>query len=140
MSDVFTKTYRSFLMSNIRSKDTKPEMEVRTFLFSKGFRYKLHENKLPGKPDIVMKKFNTIIFINGCFWHGHMKKQCNIFRQPKSNKKFWSQKITYNQRRDLLNKRKLRRLGWRIITIWECDLRSKSKDIVLTKLVDKILS
>jgi DNA mismatch endonuclease, patch repair protein len=138
MADVFSKEKRSEVMSRIRATNTKPELIVRKFLFSKGLRFRLHQKKLPGNPDIVLKKYNTVIFIHGCFWHGHTSSKCKIKRMPKSNISFWENKILTNQNRDKKNHRILKRDGWRIITIWECDLRSKNKDLVLEKLVNKI--
>ncbi len=107
----------------IRSKDTKPELLVRKFLFSKGFRYRLNVKKLPGSPDIVLKKYRTAIFINGCFWHGH--HDCKYFTLPKSNTLFWQDKIQHNRDRDLKRRIELRDMGWHTITLWECQLKPK---------------
>lgn len=124
-------------MSKIRSKNTKPEMIVRKYLFSKGFRYRLHQKELPGSPDIVLKKYQTLIFINGCFWHGH--KNCQISKLPKSRLEYWEPKITKNRNNDSKNSSKLRRLGWRIIVIWECQLRNVLKEKTLESLKNRIL-
>lgn len=108
-------------MSRIRSKDTKPEMLVRKFLFSKGFRYRLHDKKLPGKPDIVLPKYKTVIFIHGCFWHGH--QECRYFVVPKTKTEWWLNKITTNRTNDEKSVEILKTKGWNIITVWECDLK-----------------
>lgn len=121
MADVHDKATRSYNMSRIRSKDTKPEMIVRKFLFSQGFRYRLHDKKLPGKPDIVLPKYKTVIFVNGCFWHGH--KGCKRSSNPKSNQKYWGAKILGNIKRDINNKKRLMKSGWMEISIWECETK-----------------
>jgi DNA mismatch endonuclease, patch repair protein len=139
MADVFTKKKRSDVMSRIRAKNTKPELLVRTFLFSKGFRYRLHQSSLPGKPDIILKKYRTVIFVNGCFWHGHTISSCKIARFPKSNVKFWRDKIVYNQKRHKKNLSLLKKDGWKVLTIWECQLRGKKASKSLCTLVNKIL-
>ena len=139
MADVFTKKKRSEVMSRIRATNTKPEMLVRKFLFVSGFRFRTHQKNLSGSPDIVLKKHNTVVFVHGCFWHGHESSRCKIARMPKSNKQFWKTKIANNQKRDLKNKRLLKKLGWKLITVWECDLRSKRKEKILQTVVNKIL-
>lgn len=106
-------------MSKIRGKDTKPEIIVRKFLFSKGFRYRKNQKSLPGKPDIVLKKHAAVVMVNGCFWHGH--KGCKKFKMPKSNIDFWKNKITRNIERDKVNKSKLYDLGWKVFVVWECE-------------------
>lgn len=111
-------------MAAIKDKDTKPEILVRKFLFSKGLRYRLNNRKLPGSPDIVLKKYKTVIFVDGCFWHGH--EGCKYFRLPKSNTSFWETKITRNIERDKETTQALTALGWKVIRIWECELRNKS--------------
>lgn len=122
MTDRITKEQRSRNMSAIRSGDTKPEMQVRKYLHSQGFRYGLHNHKLPGSPDIVLRKYKTVIFINGCFWHGH--EGCKYYRLPKSNIEFWQTKIKRNRQRDIETIEALKTKGWRVITIWECELRT----------------
>lgn len=122
--DIISKEERSHLMAKIRGHNTKPEMAVRKFLFSKGFRYSLHKKELPGKPDIVLKKHNVCIFINGCFWHGH---NCKVGKLPKSNKDFWIPKIEKNKSRDQVNIEKLIQDDWRVLIIWECANRGKDK-------------
>lgn len=139
MADVFTKKKRSEVMSKIRATNTKPEIIVRKFLFANGLRFRTHQKKLKGSPDIVLKKHNTVVFVHGCFWHGHESSRCKIARMPKTNKKFWETKIVNNQQRDLRNKRELKKLVWKMITVWECDLRSKRKDKILQSVVNKIL-
>ena len=122
MADTYSKEVRSYTMSRIRSVNTKPEITVRKFLFSKGLRYRIHDKKLPGKPDIVLPKFKTIILVHGCFWHGH--EGCKKFVIPKSNTAYWSNKIERNKVRDTKNAAELSKLGWRIYTIFECQLKN----------------
>lgn len=122
MADVMTPEQRSQCMAAIRGKDTKPEMIVRKFLFSKGLRYRIQVKNLSGCPDIVFPKYRTVIFVNGCFWHGH--EGCKYFRLPKSNVEFWSEKIKTNIARDLKNEARLREQGWRVIRVWECSLKT----------------
>lgn len=133
MADKLTKAARSYNMSQIRSKDTKPELLVRKFLFANGFRYKLHDRNLPAKPDIVLPKYRTVIFINGCFWHGH--KNCKYFTIPKTRTKWWAEKITRNQTNDKTANRLLRKDGWKVITIWECKLKKDKVERTLEKLL-----
>lgn len=109
-------------MAAIKANDTKPEMLVRRYLHAHGFRYGLHNRKLPGSPDIVLRKYKTIIFINGCFWHGH--EGCRYYRLPKSNIEFWQTKIELNRQRDIETIEALKAKAWRVITIWECELRN----------------
>ena len=122
--DTVSKKKRSEIMSRIRGKNTKPELIVRKYLFSKGYRYRLHDNKLPGKPDIVLKKLKTAIQVRGCFWHSH---GCKFSSMPKTNKKFWIKKIADNKKRDRKNDQKLRRHGYKLIIIRECRLKNFSK-------------
>lgn len=124
-------------MKNIRSKNTTPELIVRKFLYNRGYRYRLHYKKLPGKPDIVLRKFNTVIFINGCFWHGH--KNCSEAKKPKSNSEFWETKIKSNQQRDKKNIESLSKLGWRVLTIWECQLQKDLMESTLSDIVNKVV-
>ncbi len=132
-----TKEQRSNCMKNIRSKNTTPELIVRKFLYNKGYRYILHDKKLPGKPDIVLRKFNTVIFINGCFWHGH--KNCSEAKKPKSNSEFWKTKIISNQQRDKKNIESLSKLGWSVLTIWECQLQKDLMESTLSDIVNKLV-
>jgi DNA mismatch endonuclease (patch repair protein) len=122
-------------MSKIRSKNTKPELTLRKALFARGFRYRVNDTKLPGKPDIVLQKYKTVIFLHGCFWHRH--EGCKYAYTPKTNTKFWVDKITYNAERDKVNFQKLMALGWNVLTVWECEIRHKYKHD-LTPLIDRI--
>ena len=112
-------------MSRIRSKNTKPEEMVRKYLFSKGFRYRKNDPRLPGKPDIVLPKYKTVIFVNGCFWHHH--EECKYFVWPKNNADFWRSKIEGNTERDSRNYENLAEMGWKVLIIWECQLKSNNK-------------
>ena len=127
-----TPEQRHRCMSHIRSKNTKPEILVRRYLFSHGFRYRIHVKKLPGTPDIVLRKYRTVIFVNGCFWHGH--EGCGSYSFPKSNVEFWRKKIERNQERDLQEAKKLRFMGWHVIRIWECQLKPKVRTATLASL------
>ena len=120
MPDVLTPTQRHRCMSRIRSKATKPEMAVRRWLWAHGYRYRLNVKSVPGKPDIVMRRYRTAIFVNGCFWHGH--EGCGKFVMPKSNTAFWQAKIDRNRQRDQRNYNYLMHAGWQVIVIWECNL------------------
>lgn len=133
MADIKSSEARSYNMSRIRCKDTKPEEIVKKYLFSKGFRYRKNDKKLPGTPDIVLPKYKTVIFVNGCFWHGH--QECKYFVWPKNNADFWKQKIEANIQRDAKKHAQLKELGWNVIVIWECELRSNVKDRTLDTLV-----
>lgn len=125
MTDVLTPEERSRCMAAIKGKDTKPEMIVRKYLFSRGLRYRVNNRKLPGSPDIVLKKYKTVIFVDGCFWHGH--EGCKYFRLPKSNVYFWKHKIAMNIARDYANTVDLKLAGWKVIRIWECEIKTKAK-------------
>ena len=133
--DKVSKEQRSRNMSRIRHKDTKPELLVRKFLHSKGFRYRLHDKKLPGKPDLVLPKYKTCIFVNGCFWHKPLDKRCGNCRLPKTNKNFWKKKFSGNLKRDASNIEAIKNLGWKPVLIWECDL---DKPDTLTRLEKEI--
>lgn len=126
MADVHNEATRSYNMSRIRSKNTKPEMLVRKFLFSQGFRYRLHDKKLPGRPDIVLPKYKTVIFVHGCFWHGH--EGCRYFVVPKTRTEWWLEKINRNRSLDIEGTALLESQGWHVITIYECELKPKKKD------------
>mgnify|MGYP003494217418 FL=1 len=125
MSDVLTSFQRHQCMSRIRGKNTKPEILVRKSLHARGFRFRLHNNKLPGSPDIVLPKYGVAIMVNGCFWHGH--KGCRYATKPKSNVEFWETKIVRNRHRDEVTNAHLEALGWHVITVWECELRGKAE-------------
>ena len=137
MTDVHEPEIRSYNMSRIKSKDTKPEMIVRRFLFKNGFRYRLHVKDLPGKPDIVLPKYKTVIFVNGCFWHGH--KGCRYFVIPKTRTDWWLEKITRTIDRDRGNLYQLKALGWNVITIWQCQFTKEFKQISLNQLGIEII-
>ena len=130
--DKLTPEQRKHCMSAIRSKNTKPEMLVRQFLFSRGFRYRLNNPRLPGHPDIVLRKYRTVVFVNGCFWHGH--EGCKYFVMPKTNTAFWQEKITRNMERDKEEQRKLAAMGWHSITVWACQLKPKVRKQTLESL------
>ena len=119
-------------MASIRSKDTKPEMLVRRYLFARGFRYRVNVKRLPGTPDIVLRKYRTVIFINGCFWHGH--EDCRYFVLPKTNTDFWKAKINRNRERDMQKRIQLRLLGWHTIILWECQLKPMQREMTLKGL------
>lgn len=137
MADVLSKEQRSKCMSHIRSKNTKPEVLVRRFLFAHGFRFRLHRKDLPGKPDIVLPKYRTVIFINGCFWHGH--SGCKYSTIPATNREFWESKISGNIRRDKETFSRLVKSGWKVIEIWQCQLKPKTKDQTLQNLITELL-
>lgn len=121
MTDTMTAEQRHRCMAQIRSRDTKPETLVRHYLYARGFRYRKNVRTLPGTPDIVLGRFHTAIFVDGCFWHGH--EGCRYFRLPKTNTAFWQQKIDRNRERDAANRLELRREGWHVIRVWECQLK-----------------
>ena len=118
--DIVSKKKRSDMMSRIRSKNTGPEKYVRKELLKRGFKFTLHKKNLPGKPDIVLKKYKTVINVNGCFWHHH---NCGRYNVPKNNRKFWLNKLKKNKARDIKNTRKLRKLGWKVYKVWECKMQ-----------------
>lgn len=132
MVDIVDIQTRSRMMAGIRGKNTNPEILLRKGLHSRGYRYRLHAKKLPGKPDMVFRMYSAVIFVNGCFWHGH---DCHIFRMPKSNVRFWQEKISKNKERDVVVIAKLISMGWRVGVVWECALRGKAR-----KNFDDVLS
>jgi len=132
MSDVHSKGTRSYNMSMIKGKNTKPEMIVRRYLFSKGFRYRVNVKELLGKPDIVLRKYRTVIFINGCYWHGH--EGCRYFVIPKTRTEWWRAKIDKNIARDAEVRDKLRSMGWRTMVVWECQLKPKQRENTLSEI------
>ena len=136
MTDVLSKEQRKRCMSHVRGKDTKPEVMVRQFLFAQGFRYRLYRKDLPGKPDIVLPKYRTVIFINGCFWHGH--SGCKYATIPKANHDFWLAKISGNIERDKTNYAKLFELGWKVVEIWQCELKPKFREQTLNNLLTEL--
>ena len=124
MADTVSPEVRSRMMSAVKSKNTKPELQVRTVLHALGFRFRLHRSDLPGKPDLVFPRYHAVVFIHGCFWHGH---DCILFRWPKTRREFWRSKIESNVRRDHEHMRALVHDGWRVATIWECALRGRTR-------------
>jgi DNA mismatch endonuclease (patch repair protein) len=136
MADVHSTATRSYNMSRIRAKDTKPEMMVRKFLHAYGFRYRLHEKKLPGKPDIILPKYKAVIFIHGCFWHGH--KDCKYFVVPKTRTEWWLTKINSNIANDAKALKALKKEGLKIITLWECELKPTTFEKTLLSLLKKL--
>ena len=127
MADVFTEEERSRVMRRVKGADTKPEMRVRRWLHAQGFRFRLHRKDLPGKPDIVLPKYKTVVFVHGCFWHGH--PGCKASDLPASNREYWVAKIGRNVERDRRNQRLLRKQGWRVIVVWECKLAELPKKL-----------
>jgi DNA mismatch endonuclease (patch repair protein) len=136
MADVHDKATRSYNMSQIKSKDTKPELLVRKFLFANGFRFRIHDKKLAGKPDIVLPKLKTVINVHGCFWHGH--DNCKYFVIPQTRTKFWLNKIERNKQRDVENFHILKTEGWKTLTIFECELKDIKREKTLTKLLGRL--
>ena len=135
--DNHTKEVRSYNMSRIKSTNSKPEEMVRKYLFSKGLRYRINVKTLPGKPDIVFRKYRTVVFVNGCFWHGH--QGCRYFVMPKSNTEYWNKKIAGNVERDRNVIAQLEELGWNVITVWECQLKKDKRENALKYLYYNIL-
>ena len=136
MSDIFSKSKRSYIMSKISGKETKPEILVRKYLFAHGFRYRKNAKDLPGKPDIVLPKYKTVIFVNGCFWHGH--RNCKKAALPVTNTEFWSKKISSNIIRDEKTYVELSGIGYKVLIIWQCELSIKKRKIILDELAKKI--
>mgnify|MGYP001029846705 FL=1 len=130
--DKLTKEQRHRCMAAIRGKDTKPEMIVRKYLFSRGFRHRLNHPRLPGHPDIVLRRYRTVIFVNGCFWHGH--EGCRYSHLPRTNVAYWQAKIERNKERDKREQRELARMGWHCITVWECELKPAKRNETLESL------
>ena len=127
---------RSYTMSRIRGKDTSIEKTVRSYLFARGFRFRKNDKRYPGRPDIVLPKYRTIVFVNGCFWHMH--EGCESFHMPKSNVEFWTAKLTRNRDRDSRQHEQLRQMGWHVIDVWECELRGDAREARLERLVGQI--
>lgn len=133
MVDVHSKEIRSYNMSRIKGKNTKPEVLVRKFLFANGIRYKLHDKKLPGRPDMVFPKYKKVIFVHGCFWHGH--EDCKYFVVPKTRTEWWLNKINGNKKRDAENISALKNHGWEVMTIWGCELKPKKREEKLQSIL-----
>jgi len=129
--DTLTQEQRSRVMAAIKGKDTKPEMIVRKYLFACGYRFRVNHPRLPGRPDIVLRKYRTAIFVNGCFWHGH---DCGAYKLPKTNEEFWSRKIGRNKERDREEQVRLAAMGWHCITVWECELKPSARELTLRAL------
>lgn len=136
--DNHDKKSRSYNMSMIKSKNTKPEEQVRKYLFSQGFRYRKNVRSLPGSPDIVLPKYKTVVFVNGCFWHGH--DGCRYFVWPENNADFWREKISSNIERDVRNTALLEQAGWKVIVVWECELKKAKVEETLAMLKEKIIA
>jgi DNA mismatch endonuclease (patch repair protein) len=134
--DIVDKKTRSRMMSGIRNRNTKPEILIRHALYAKGFRYRLHDRKLPGKPDIVLNKFKAVIFVHGCFWHGH---DCHLFKVPSTRTSFWLDKIEENRVRDKRSLNELSKSGWRACVVWECIVKGKNKRLYLDDLIDELV-
>ena len=134
--DVHNKETRSYNMSRIKGRKTKPEEIIAKYLFSQGFRYRRNVKKLPGTPDIVLKKYKTVIFVNGCFWHMH--EGCKYFVWPKDNSEFWKNKLLANKERDEKEKKEIEELGWKVIVVWECQLKKAERERTLNWLIEKI--
>lgn len=137
MADNHSKEVRSINMSHIRSTNSKPEEIVRKYLFAEGFRYRKNVKKLPGCPDIVLPKYKTVIFVNGCFWHKH---DCPRFVWPSSNQDYWRPKILRNVERDNQSRKELETLGWKVITVWECELKKEVFEETMRKIIQQIVS
>lgn len=135
MTDIVDPATRSRMMSGIRSENTKPEILVRKALHKNGFRYRLHVSRIPGSPDLVFPKYHAVLFIHGCFWHGH---DCPLFRMPETRNNFWMDKIRKNQERDTAVLKKIKKIGWRPGIVWECSLKGKGR-ISLEEVVKRIV-
>jgi DNA mismatch endonuclease (patch repair protein) len=136
MADVHNKKTRSYNMSRIKGTNTKPEILVRKFLFSNGFRYRLHGKKLPGKPDIILPKYKAVILVHGCFWHGH--RGCKYFVIPKTRTAWWTTKINNNRKSDTKTFKLLTLDNWKVLTIFECELKPRLRDKTLSSLIKKL--
>ena len=137
MADNHTKDQRSYNMSRIRSNNTKPEKIVRSYLFSKGLRFRKNDKRYPGHPDIVLPKYNTVVFVHGCFWHRH--EGCRYATTPTTNVEYWNNKFQMNTSRDKRNQEELKKMGWQVLIIWECQLKKDIRDNSLQKLYYSIL-
>ena len=137
MPDIHDKQTRSYNMSQIKGKNTKPELLVRKYIHSRGLRFRLHDSKLPGKPDIVLTKYHSVIQVHGCFWHKH--QGCKYFVVPKTRTEWWLEKVNNTAHKDKENERKLSQLGWNTFVVWECELKGSQKEEVLTSIYDSII-
>lgn len=138
MVDKVSKETRSYIMSRIKGKDTKPEILVRSYLFSRGLRFRKNDKRYPGSPDIVLPKYNTIVFVHGCFWHLH--EGCKYASIPKSNVDYWKKKLYRNKERDESNLKELENMGWNVIIVWECELKKNKREETLEELFVQITS
>lgn len=136
MADIFDAASRSYIMSQIKGKNTKPEILVRKYLHALGFRFRLHDRKPPGTPDIVLPKYKTVIFVHGCFWHGH--KNCKYANIPKTRTEWWTNKIIYNQQNDKKAISLLKKYDWKVITVYECQLKNPKRDKTLSKISETL--
>lgn len=134
MADIVIPEKRSQMMAGIRGKNTTPEIVIRKALFARGWRYRLHDKRLPGKPDLVFPRLKAVVFVDGCFWHGH---DCHLFRMPSSRVDFWTDKIDRNRQRDSEVRHRLDYLGWRHLTVWECALKGRTR-LPITEVIDKV--
>ena len=136
MTDTLNEQQRHYNMSRIRSKDTKPEEIVRKYLSSKGLRFRKNDRRYPGHPDVVLPKYKTVVFVNGCFWHRH--EGCRYASTPATNRKFWNHKFERNVERDAREQKKLREMGWKVIVVWECELKKAAREETLERLYNEI--
>lgn len=134
MTDTLTPEHRSLLMSRVKGKNTKPEKKVRSLLHSMGYRFRLHRKELPGSPDLILPKYNIAIFVHGCFWHHHLN--CKKATLPKQNRDYWEQKMNQNIERDLRKQKELEYLGWKVITLWQCNI-DKSNEAELAETIEQ---
>ncbi len=134
MTDIVTPEKRSLMMAGIRGKDTRPEILIRKALFARGWRYRLHDKRLPGKPDLVFPRLKAVVFVDGCFWHGH---GCHLFRLPSTRVDFWKEKISRNRQRDVEVRKALDGLGWRHLTVWECAIKGRTR-LPIVEVIDKV--
>lgn len=136
MADVFAPDKRRQIMQNVQTKNTAPEIKLRSLLHRDGFRFRVNRKDLPGKPDIVLPKYKAVIFVHGCFWHGH---DCRRGQRPQTNTDFWNQKIDKNIERDKKDITLLENLGWRVLIVWECEIKKKNEDVLLSRIKDFLL-
>ena len=138
MADKFSKETRSYIMSRIRGKDTKPEILVRKYLFARGLRFRKNDKRYPGCPDFLLPKYKTAVFVHGCFWHLH--EGCKYAKMPKSNVEYWEEKLYRNRERDARNQAELKAMGWTVLTVWECELKKDKREETLEILYNRITS
>lgn len=133
MTDTLSREDRSRVMAAVKSRNTKPEIKVRKWLHSQGYRFRLHSSKLPGKPDIILPQYKIVIFVHGCFWHGH--SGCSLARIPKTRSEWWQSKFDKNAKRDAHNKTSLENLGWRVIVVWECEIKNDTFKSIISEIL-----